>query len=128
MFQEIVLPNKKYKGESKLSPVSSPLSTGFPEFDSPKVSTPNLTKSHTAVFLKKALSKSATPKKKKRLGEELSKNASSEPRRKRVNFALTRNMSQVTFLPGVTFFIIFNLTTEGRVLGSFGITFTVVLH
>ena len=92
------MPNKKYKGTAKLSPVSpvSPVSSGFPEFDSPTVSTPNLAKSHTAVFLKKAMSKSATPKKKlKRLGEEQSKSASSEPRLKRVNFALTRNMSQV---------------------------------
>lgn len=89
------MPNKKYKGTAKLSPVS-PVSSGFPEFDSPTVSTPNLAKSHTAVFLKKAMSKSATPKKKlKRLGEEQSKSASSEPRLKRVNFALTRNMSQV---------------------------------
>jgi len=77
-------------------PVLKPVSTGFAGFDPPTVSTPTL--STTAVFLKKALSKSATPKKKKggRLAELKSKElSSSEPRgSKRVNFQLTRNMSQ----------------------------------
>lgn len=91
--QEIVLPNKKYKGSSKLAPASATApAPGFPDFESPKMSTP---KSHTAVFLKKAMSKSATPKKKMSKLEGLKqKNSSSAPRLKKVNFALTKNMSQ----------------------------------
>jgi len=95
--QEIVLPNKKYKGNTKLTPpkLAPEPSQGLPHFEKPKISTPNLEKSHTALFLKKALSKSATPKKKKFKLDELRKiNASSEPRMKRVNFALTKNASQ----------------------------------
>jgi hypothetical protein len=153
--QEIIIPNKKYKGAAKLTPaaqspdvtehspkskkkkekknkekkdnaadnpfselsaspvaklpvsptssgeVKSPPATpkGFPGFSSPTVSTPNLAKSHTAVFLKKALSKSVTPKVKKSGSkaakmEEIERSAS-EPRLKKVNFVLTRNKSQV---------------------------------
>ena len=93
LSQEIVLPNKKYTGDLKLAP--APLAS-FPGFEPPEVSTPILKKSHTAVFLKKAMSKSVTPKKKAKSVEEImAKNSSSEPRQKKVNFQLTKNMSQV---------------------------------
>ncbi len=160
--QEIIIPNKKYKGAAKLTPadqspevaehspkskkkkekknkekkdnaadhsfselsaspvpvspatsgeVKSPPATpkGFPGFNSPTVSTPNLAKSHTAVFLKKALSKSATPKVKKSGSkaakmEEIERSAS-EPRLKKVNFVLTRNKSQVIRKKKLNFFL-----------------------
>lgn len=101
--QEIVLPNKKYKGSSKLpAPSVAPVATSLPGFPAPQV-TP--VKSFTATFLKKAASKSksATPKKAvSKLGQEAEKCAS-EPKKKRINFALTKNKSQelVDHLRGV---------------------------
>jgi len=99
--QEIVLPNKKYKGSVKLTapeePLTTPTQQGLPGFDSPKISQQSPGKaSHTAVFFAKALSKSVTPKKKKgRLAELTNLKCASEPRKtKRVNFALTKNASQ----------------------------------
>ena len=90
-----MLPNKKYTGHLKLAP---PVLSSFPGFEPPQVSTPVLKKSHTAVFLKKAMSKSVTPKKKaKNVEKLLIKNSSSEPRQKKVNFQLTKNMSQVSW-------------------------------
>ena len=90
-----MLPNKKYTGHLKLAP---PVLSSFPGFEPPQVSTPVLKKSHTAVFLKKAMSKSVTPKKKaKNVENLLIKNSSSEPRQKKVNFQLTKNMSQVSW-------------------------------
>merc|ERR1719285_1413147 len=93
--QEIVSPSKKNKDEQKVKPVKS-CSNGFKEFDSATVTTPQpQTLSHTAKFLKKAMSKSATPKKKLSQIEKLkAKGTSSESRIKRVNFALTKNMMQ----------------------------------
>ena len=83
------------------SPAAAP--KGFPGFSGPTVSTPNLAKSHTAVFLKKALSKSVTPKMKHkaagRSNAEVERSAS-EPRPKKVNFVLTRNISQVCIETG----------------------------
>jgi len=77
---------------SSASVVEAAPSKGFKGFESPKVSTP---KSHTAVFLKKAMSKSATPKKKLSKIEKLkATNSASEGRSKKVNFVLTRNTSQ----------------------------------
>jgi len=109
--QEIVIPSKKYKGDQKLKPAKScsngfkeydspkgktpkSCSNGFKEFDSPTVTTPK-SMSHTAKFLKKAMSQSATPKKKLSQIEKLkAKGSSSESRIKKVNFALTKNMMQ----------------------------------
>lgn len=89
-------PSKETDESAKNQPTSASVSPkGFPGFDSPKVSTPSLAKSHTAVFLKKALSKSVTPKVKNKAAklEEIER-SSSEPRLKKVNFVLTRNKSQ----------------------------------
>eukprot|EP00088_Acartia_fossae_P035340 TRINITY_DN363_c0_g2_i11.p1 TRINITY_DN363_c0_g2~~TRINITY_DN363_c0_g2_i11.p1 ORF type:complete len:871 (-),score=354.25 TRINITY_DN363_c0_g2_i11:199-2757(-) len=103
--QEIVIPNKKYKGKVKLkpaaenpeendSPKKSEPSPGFKDFEPPSIGTPTM-KSHTALFLKKAMSKSVTPKKKLSQVEKLkTKVSSSESRVKRVNFALTKNTMQ----------------------------------
>jgi len=93
--QEIAKPSKKHKDEEKVKPVKS-CSNGFKEFDSATVTTPKpQSLSHTAKFLKKAMSKSATPKKKlSQIGKLKAKGTSSESRIKRVNFALTKNMMQ----------------------------------
>ena len=74
-----MIPNKKYKGKVKLkpaaenpeensgavadSPKKSEPSPGFKDFEAPSIGTPTM-KSHTALFLKKAMSKSVTPNKK----------------------------------------------------------------
>jgi len=94
--QEIVVPNKKYKGNETLKPASEAL-LGFPGFDPPKIkSTPTPSKSMTSVFLKKAISKSASPKLKKSKLDHINKRAlsMSEQKKKKVNFALTMNKSQ----------------------------------
>ena len=79
---EIILPNKKYKGDVQLKPVE--------EVPSPSV-TP--VKNFTATFLKKALSKSEkkAEKKKKILPDP---SCLSEPRKKKVNVVLTKNCVQ----------------------------------
>ena len=88
--QEIFLPNKKYKRIKDPKPEEA-TATSLPGFESPKI-TP--VKSFTATFLKKAGSKTATPKaKKSKLGADGEKCAS-EPRKKKINFALTQNKSQ----------------------------------
>ena len=67
--KEMVVPSKKNKGdvkhksESESVAPSSPPQKGFEDFSAPTITTPKM-KSHTATFLKKAVSKSATPKKK----------------------------------------------------------------
>merc|ERR1712059_49224 len=76
---EIVLPNKKYKGSSKLKGAAESVES-VPGFDSPKIEP---VKSFTATFLKKA--------QKAENGEKRSK---SEPRKKKINFALTNNCAQ----------------------------------
>jgi hypothetical protein len=93
--QELVLPNKKYKGSEKLTAAKKEdVGTALPGFASPEIAP---VKSFTSTFLKKALSKSGTPKKSKdnlkllKGGEEKS---ASEPRKKKINFALTQNKSQ----------------------------------
>merc|ERR1712010_189229 len=59
--QELVLPNKSYKGPEKLAPpAAAPEISGF----EPSQITP--VKSFTSTFLKKAVSKSGTPKKSKK--------------------------------------------------------------
>lgn len=84
--QEVVLPNKNYKGAAKLEAAKEAQLN------------PQITpaKSFTATFLKKAVSKSATPKRtKKSLINGASKSeCASEPRKKKINFALTHNKSQ----------------------------------
>merc|ERR1711971_418449 len=91
--QELVLPNKSYKGPEKLAPPEvAPEISGF----EPSQITP--VKSFTSTFLKKAVSKSGTPKKSKkdRLLDESAKKelSSSAPQKKRINFALTQNKAQ----------------------------------
>merc|ERR1719239_700456 len=91
--QELVLPNKSYKGTEKLAPPAvAPEINGF----EPSQITP--VKSFTSTFLKKAVSKSGTPKKSKkdRLQEESAKKelSNSAPQKKRINFALTQNKAQ----------------------------------
>merc|ERR1712192_158686 len=91
--QELVLPNKSYKGPEKLAPPeSAPEISGF----EPSQITP--VKSFTSTFLKKAVSKSGTPKKSKkdRLQDESAKKelSNSAPQKKRINFALTQNKAQ----------------------------------
>merc|ERR1719350_978793 len=91
--QELVLPNKSYKGPEKLAPpATAPEISGF----EPSQITP--VKSFTSTFLKKAVSKSGTPKKskKERLLEESAKKelSNSAPQKKRINFALTQNKAQ----------------------------------
>jgi len=91
--QELVLPNKNYKGPEKLAPpAAAPEISGF----EPSQITP--VKSFTSTFLKKAVSKSGTPKKSKkdRLLEETAKKelSNSAPQKKRINFALTQNKAQ----------------------------------
>jgi len=91
--QELVLPNKNYKGPEKLAPpAAAPEISGF----EPSQITP--VKSFTSTFLKKAVSKSGTPKKSKkdRLLEESAKKelSNSAPQKKRINFALTQNKAQ----------------------------------
>jgi hypothetical protein len=91
--------------QPKSSPTPAP-QLGFPGFASPTVSTPKLSqKSHTAVFLKKALSKSVTPKMKKKAASSVDEvvRPASEPKPKRVNFVLTRNKSQVTVFDNYLF-------------------------
>jgi len=95
---EVVLPNKKYKGKDALKPAIE-AQEGFPGFDPPSITktTPKASGTVTASFLKKAMSKSASPKlKKSKLGQLKMKESltMSEPRRKKVNFALTMNKSQ----------------------------------
>jgi len=66
---------------------------GFKDFASPTVTTPGKN-THTAQFLKKALSKSNTPKKKLSQVEKLkTKASSSESKAKRLSWALSKNMS-----------------------------------
>jgi hypothetical protein len=66
---------------------------GFKDFAAPTVTTPGKN-THTAQYLKKVLSKSNTPKKKLSQIEKLkTKASSSESKAKRVNWALTKNMS-----------------------------------
>lgn len=97
---EIILPSKKYKGDVKLAPaaestgLNSP-QKGFEDFSEPTMTTPKIT-SHTAKFLKKAMSKSATPKKKLSQIEKLKSQGSSSESKKRVNWALSNNMFQGT--------------------------------
>merc|ERR1712088_867956 len=91
--QELVLPNKSYKGPEKLvPPAAAPEISGF----EPSQITP--VKSFTSTFLKKAVSKSGTPKKikKERLLAESAKKelSNSAPQKKRINFALTQNKAQ----------------------------------
>ena len=91
--QELVLPNKNYKGPEKLAPpATAPEISGF----EPSQITP--VKSFTSTFIKKAVSKSGTPKKSKkdRLQEETAKKelSNSAPQKKRINFALTQNKAQ----------------------------------
>merc|ERR1719234_1085276 len=91
--QELVLPNKSYKGPEKLAPPEvAPEISGF----EPSQITP--VKSFTSTFLKKAVSKSGTPKKSKkdRLQDETAKKelSNSAPQKKRINFALTQNKAQ----------------------------------
>jgi len=91
--QELVLPNKSYKGTEKLAPPAvAPEINGF----EPSQITP--VKSFTSTFLKKAVSKSGTPKKSKkdRLQDESAKKelSNSAPQKKRINFALTQNKAQ----------------------------------
>jgi len=78
---ELVIPNKKYKGDVKLAPSQ--------EVQSPMV-TP--AKTFTSTFLKKAMSKSEKKgEKKKVLAASL---CMSEPRKKKVNVVLTKNSVQ----------------------------------
>jgi len=94
--QEIVLPNKKYKGKDALKPAEE-AQEGFPGFSPPSITQTTPKPSVTASFLKKAMSKSASPKlKKSKLGQIKMQESltMSEPRRKKVNFALTMNKSQ----------------------------------
>merc|ERR1712192_300843 len=86
--QELVLPSKSYKGSEKLAPPAvAPEISGF----EPSQITP-VKKSFTSTFLKKAVSKSGTPKKSKkdRLQDESAKKelSNSAPQKKRINFAL----------------------------------------
>jgi len=95
---EIVLPNKKYKGKDKLKSANE-AQCGFPGFDPPSITktTPKTSGTTTASFLKKAMSKSASPKLKKSKIEKIKKLETltmSEPKKKKVNFALTMNKSQ----------------------------------
>ena len=76
---EIVLPNKKYKGQTKLAK----------EAEAPMV-TP--AKTFTATFLKKAMSKSEKKAEKKKMKAD--SQTLSEPRKKKVNVVLTKNVSQ----------------------------------
>merc|ERR1719193_1038372 len=91
--QELVLPNKSYKGSEKLAPpAAAPEICGF----EPSQITP--VKSFTSTFLKKAVSKSGTPKKSKKMKllEEANKKelSNSAPQKKKINFALTQNKAQ----------------------------------
>merc|ERR1719495_379469 len=91
--QELVLPNKSYKGPEKLAPAAAaPEISGF----EPSQITP--VKSFTSTFLKKAVSKSGTPKKSKKMKllEEANKKelSNSAPQKKKINFALTQNKAQ----------------------------------
>jgi len=89
---EIVLPNKSYKGTLKMSEAATVPGEGVLN----GIVTP-AKPSHTATFLKKALSKSVDGKK---IKKEKSKTlmagdkCSSEPRKKKVNIVETRNKSQ----------------------------------
>ena len=78
---EIILPNKKYKGDTKLAPAQ--------EAEGPMV-TP--AKTFTATFLKKALSKSEKKGEKKQV--KANSQTLSEPRKKKVNVVLTKNSVQ----------------------------------
>ena len=90
--QEILLPNKSYTGSAALAPA---LASALPGFASPQLAP---AKSFTATFLKKAASKSATPKKVKKAEKvraaEAAQLSASEPKKKRINFALTQNKEQ----------------------------------
>lgn len=94
--QELVLPNKKYKGSMELAAAKEQeeVVTALPGFASPQIAP---AKSFTSTFLKKALSKSGTPKKSKDKLKMLNggvEKSASEPRKKKINFALTQNKSQ----------------------------------
>ena len=85
--QELVMPNKCYKGPEKLAPPAvAPEINGFESSQITPV------KSFTSTFLKKAVSKSGTPKKIKKerlLAESANKELSnSAPQKKRINFHL----------------------------------------
>jgi len=90
---EIVLPNKNYKGALKMSKAATvPEEGGLNGMVTPAKP------SHTATFLKKALSKSVDGKKVKKEKKKAmllnEKGSSSEPRKKKVNIVETRNKSQ----------------------------------
>jgi len=90
---EIVLPNKNYKGALKMpTAASAPEEGGLNGMVTPAK------QSHTATFLKKALSKSVDGKKIKKEKKKAmllnEKGSSSEPRKKKVNIVETRNKSQ----------------------------------
>lgn len=98
--QEIVVTSKKNKRDvkpaSESEAPSTPTQKGFEDFSAPTITTPKI-KSNTATFLKKAVSKSATPKKKLSQMEKIKfQVSSSDTKPKRVNWALTRNMFQGT--------------------------------
>merc|ERR1739844_868658 len=87
-----------YKGKDKLKSANE-AQCGFPGFDPPSITktTPKTSGTTTASFLKKAMSKSASPKLKKSKIEKIKKLETltmSEPKKKKVNFALTMNKSQ----------------------------------
>jgi len=88
---EIVLPNKNYKGTVKMEPVKAAAEGELNGMVTPAK------QSHTATFLKKALSKSVDAKQiKKEKKKKLLENGKclSEPRKKKVNIVETRNKSQ----------------------------------
>jgi len=90
---EIVLPNKNYKGDLKMAKAATVSEEGGLN----GMVTP-VKPSHTATFLKKALSKSVDGKKIKKEKKKAmllnEKGSSSEPRKKKVNIVETRNKSQ----------------------------------
>jgi len=90
---EIVLPNKNYKGDLKMAKAATVSDEGGLN----GMVTP-AKPSHTATFLKKALSKSVDGKKIKKEKKKAmllnEKGSSSEPRKKKVNIVETRNKSQ----------------------------------
>jgi len=88
---EIVLPNKNYKGSLKIAEPAKEMSSESLALNG--IVTP--VKSYTSTFLKKAMSKSADGKKRKKDKDHTGKNkCMSEPRQKKVNIVLTQNKSQ----------------------------------
>ena len=85
---EIFIPNKKYKGDVKVKESKDTITGQIPGCPSPMV-TP--AKSFTATFLKKAMSKSEKKAEKKSKSETKSM---TEPRKKKVNVVLTKNVAQ----------------------------------